>query len=53
MNESNNTKVYLSTIINGNVNLKCYNSNDIVPYSLRKIAHNDLISLTYLHAPTE
>ena len=33
-NKSNNTLVYLRTIINGNVNVICYDSKDIFPYFL-------------------
>ena len=37
-NESNNTILSLKTIINGNVNLISYDSNDVVPSSLISIS---------------
>ena len=30
--------IYLRKIINGSVNVKCYDHIDVVPYSLRKIS---------------
>ena len=50
--KSNNTIVSLQTIINGYVNVKFYDSNDVVPLSLRKTPQNDFNSLTPLHIPT-
>ena len=40
-------------IINGNVNMKYNDYNDVVPTSLRAILQNDFISLTPLHVPIE
>ena len=45
--------VSLRKIINGNINMKFYYSNDIVPYYLMKISQNNFSSLTSLHVPTE
>ena len=39
--KSNNTIVYLRTIINSYVNGICYDSKDIVPVYLRSTSHND------------
>ena len=50
-NKTNNTIAYLIKIINGNVNLKHYDYNYVVTYSLRKFSQNDLSSLTPLHVP--
>ena len=33
-NKANNTTISLRKIINGNINFKCYDSNDVFPYSL-------------------
>ena len=48
-NKSNNTIAYLRKIINVNVNVKHYNSNDVVTYTLRNISRDDFSSLTPLH----
>ena len=49
--KSINTVVYLSTIINDNVNVVCYDSKGVVPPCLRSIAHNYYNSLSPLHIP--
>ena len=51
--KSNNTVVSLRKSINGNVNVKCYDPNDVIPYSLKTISHNGLCLLTPLHVSTE
>ena len=38
--KSINTIFSLSTIINGNVNVICYDSKDVFPLCLRSISHN-------------
>ena len=50
-NKPNNTIASLRTIINGNVNVKFYDSNDVVPSSLRNFSQNDFSSLTPIHVP--
>ena len=50
-NESNNTIVSLRTIINSNVNVGYYDSNDIVISSLRTIEIIYFISLSPQHVP--
>ena len=39
--------------INGYVNMRCFDFNDVVLKSLRKIAQNYFISLTHLYVLTE
>ena len=51
--KSNDTIVSWSKIINGNVNVKCYDPNDVVPYYLRKFLHNDFISFITLNTLME
>ena len=43
--------VSLRIIINGNVNVICYNSKDFVPPCLRFISKNDYNMLSPLHIP--
>ena len=50
-NKPKNTIASLRTIINGNVNVKFYDSNDVVPSSLRNFSQNDFSSLTPIHVP--
>ena len=38
-------------IINGNVNVICYDWNDVVPQCLRSISQNDYNNLSPLHTP--
>ena len=52
-NKPNNTIVSLREIINGNLNAICYDSNDIVPSSIRSIPQNYFSSLTPLHVSIE
>ena len=52
-NKSNNTIVSLRKMINIDVNVKCYDYNDVVTSFLRTISHNDFISLIPLHVPVE
>ena len=49
--KSNNTIVPLREIINENVNVKCYYSNDFLPYSLITISQKYFSSITPLNAP--
>ena len=51
--KTNNTSVSLNTIINGNVNVICYDSKDFVLPYLRSISQNDYSALPPLHVPTE
>ena len=48
-----NITVSLGTIINDNVNIICYYSEDVVPLSLRPISRKDFSSLPPLHVPME
>ena len=52
-NKSNKTIVSMRKIINGNVNVKFYDSKEVVPSYLRPILHKYFSSLTLLHAPVE
>ena len=45
--------VSLRKIINGNINVKFYGSNDIVTLSVRNILHDDFSSLTPICVPME
>ena len=49
----NNTILSLMEITNEEVYIKCYDSNDIVPYSLQIISQNYLNSLSPLDVPTD
>ena len=49
--KSNNTALSLREITNGNINMKYYDYNDVVPPYLMKISYNDFSSLTPLHVP--
>ena len=49
--KSINTIVSLRTIINGNVNVICYNSKYVVPPCLRSISQNDYNTFSPLHIP--
>ena len=49
--KSVNTIVSLRKIINGNANVICYDSKDVVPLCLRSISQNDYNSLSTLHIP--
>ena len=44
-----NTIVSLRTIINGNVNVMCYDSKDVIPPCLRYISHNGYNTLLPLN----
>ena len=48
-----NKIVYLKTIINGNANIICYDSNDVVPKCLKSISFNDYNTLSPLHIPVK
>ena len=50
---SNKTIVSLSTIIKCDVKVKCYDSNRVVPSSLRIISQDYFSSLTPLNVPIE
>ena len=52
-NKSNNTIVSLRTIINGNVNVICYDSNVVVPSYLRCILQKCFSTFSPLYVPTE
>ena len=52
-NKNKNTIVSLRTMINLYVNVKCYDSNDIVLSSLWKFSQNKFILLSPLHVTTE
>ena len=52
-NKSNNIIVSLGTIINGNVNVLCCDSDDVVSSYLRSISKQYFSSLILLHAPME
>ena len=43
--KSINITIYLRIIINGNVNVICHDSKDVVPQYLRSISHNDYNTL--------
>ena len=43
----------LRKIINGNVNIICYDSKDVVPLCLRCISQNDYNAFSPLHFPTK
>ena len=49
----NNTILSLREITNEEVHVKCYDSNDIVPYSLQTISQNYFKSLSPLDVPTD
>ena len=49
--KSINTIVSLRKIINGNVNVICYDWKDVVPQCLRSISQNDYNTLSPLHIP--
>ena len=42
----NNTILYIMITTNGNVNIICYGSNDVVPTCLRSISQNDYSTLS-------
>ena len=50
-NKSINTVVSLSIIINGNVNVICYDSKDVVQMCLRYISQNNYNTLSPLNIP--
>ena len=52
-NKSFNIIVSLKTIINVNVNTKCYGLKYLVPPSLRSISHNDSSKLPPQHVSME
>ena len=39
--------------MNGNINMKCYDSNDVIPYALIQIPNNYFSSIAPLHVPTK
>ena len=45
------TIIFLRTIINGNVNVICYDSKDFLPTCLRSILQNDYNTLSPLYLP--
>ena len=51
--ESNNTIVSLTKIINGNVNVICYDSKDAIPSCLRSISQKKISSLSPLNVSLE
>ena len=52
-NKSNDTIVSLRKTINGKINVICYYSRDVFPYSLISISQKDFSSLTLQHFPME
>ena len=52
-NKFNNTIVSLRTVINVDVNVVCYDSNDFVPPYLISIPHNDYNYFSPLHIPVK
>ena len=51
--KTNKIIVSLRTIVNGNVNIICYDSKDVVPPCLSYISHNNYNNLSPLHNSTE
>ena len=49
--KTNKTILSLKTIINGNANIICYDSKDVVPPYLRSISQNDNSILSHLRVP--
>ena len=49
--KSINTIIYLMTIVNGNVNVICYDLADVLPPCLRSLSQNDYNTLLTLHIP--
>ena len=49
--KSINKKDYLRKIINGNVNVICHDSKDVLPPCLRSISHNYYNKFSPLHIP--
>ena len=52
-NKSDNTIVSLRTVINGNVNVICYDSKYFIPPCLQYILQNDYNILSPIHTPTK
>ena len=52
-NKSINTIFSLRPIINGNVNVICYDLKYVFPLCLRSISQNDYNTLSPLHIPTK
>ena len=48
-----NTIFSLRKIINGDVNVICYDWNDVVPPCLRSISQSDYNTLSPIHIPTK
>ena len=45
------TQFFFGIIINGNINVICYDSKNVVPICLRYISQNDYNNLSPLHIP--
>ena len=48
-----NTIIYLRITINGNVNVICYDSKDVLPSCLRSISQDYYNTLSPLHIPVK